>query len=92
MYALSDGYEFEPESQQLQNRLYLNDDNSNLVMADKNTLPVMIISGSMVYHADFDTDGYMDFIIEITNLITNTKLLKMQLSILSQITLIRMEI
>jgi len=62
LYVVSGGYEFTPNSDQLQDRLYLNDGKGGLTKVN-NALPKMITSGSRVYHADFDKDGKEDILV-----------------------------
>ncbi|UJH90639.1 VCBS repeat-containing protein [Antarcticibacterium sp. 1MA-6-2] len=56
IYVVSGGNEFAPDSEYLQDRLYLNDTKGNF-QKDESALPEMRTSGSRVYEADFDKDG-----------------------------------
>lgn len=62
LYIASGGYEFTAQSENLQDRLYMNDDRGNF---SKSTiaLPKMITSSSKVYNADFDKDGLQDLLV-----------------------------
>ncbi|MGX1930954.1 VCBS repeat-containing protein [Flagellimonas sp. 2504JD4-2] len=62
LYVVSGGYEFDFDSDRLQDRLYINE-NGSLVKADEFSLPKMISSGSRVYAADFDKDGKKDLLV-----------------------------
>ncbi|MGB5436253.1 MAG: VCBS repeat-containing protein, partial [Maribacter sp.] len=63
MYVVSGGYEFDPNSQLLQDRLYINNGKGQFSKADEQALPEMLVSGSKVYHADFDKDGKEDLLV-----------------------------
>ena len=63
LYVVSGGYEFEPDSKWLQDRLYINDGKGNFSKADENTLPSMITSGSRVYSHDLNNDGKPDLVV-----------------------------
>ena len=63
LYVVSGGYEFQPESQLLQDRLYVNDGKGNFSKAGELALPDISISGSKVYNADFDKDGKEDLLV-----------------------------
>ncbi len=63
LYIVSGGYEFSPNSEWLQDRLYLNDGNANFSKADKSVLPKMITSGSKVYAEDINKDGRLDLVV-----------------------------
>ncbi len=63
LYITSGGYEFEPDSQWLQDRLYLNDGKANFIIADAAALPEMITSSSKVYSEDFNKDGKPDLLV-----------------------------
>ncbi|WP_037316917.1 FG-GAP-like repeat-containing protein [Salegentibacter sp. Hel_I_6] len=62
IYVVSGGNEFAPNSEMLQDRLYINDGNGNFTR-DLNALPVMRDSGSKVYKADFDKDGKEELLV-----------------------------
>ncbi len=62
LYIVSGGYEFEKESELLQDRLYVNDGKGNFSKAS-NALPKMLTSGSRAYTADFDKDGKLDVLV-----------------------------
>ncbi|RXP64588.1 hypothetical protein EC396_01040 [Lutibacter sp. HS1-25] len=62
IYVVSGGYEFAPESNMLQDRLYINNGKGEFSKS-KNGLPVMKTSGSKVYTADFDKDGKQDLLV-----------------------------
>ncbi|MDT0553577.1 VCBS repeat-containing protein [Urechidicola vernalis] len=62
LYVVSGGYEFEPNSKWLQDRLYINDGNGNLTLSE-NVLPEMIASGSRVYSEDLNKDGKLDLVV-----------------------------
>ena len=62
LYVVSGGNEFEKNSEQLQDRLYLNDGAGNL-SKDLQALPKMLTSGSRAYAADFDKDGKEDLLV-----------------------------
>lgn len=59
LYVSSGGYEFSSTSENLQDRLYINDGKGNFKKSIK-ALPKMITSSSRVYNADFDKDGKQD--------------------------------
>lgn len=63
LYVVSGGYEFSPESENLQDRLYINDGRGNFTKANETVLPKMIVSGSKAYKADFDKDGKQDILV-----------------------------
>ena len=63
LYVVSGGYEFAPDSKDLQDRLYINDGSGNFTKAGKASLPDLKSSGSKVYHADFDKDGKGDLLV-----------------------------
>ncbi len=63
LYVISGGYEFDPDSKWLQDRLYINDGKGNFSKADENILPEMITSGSRVYTADLNKDGKLDLVV-----------------------------
>lgn len=62
IYVVSGGNEFAPESEYLQDRLYINDGKGNF-QRDEAALPEMRTSGSRVYQADFDKDGKKDLLV-----------------------------
>tara|TARA_R110002049_G_scaffold232088_8_gene404655 strand:+ start:5686 stop:8970 length:3285 start_codon:yes stop_codon:yes gene_type:complete len=62
LYVVSGGYEFEPNSKLLQDRLYINNGKGEFSKAT-GALPDMLISGSKVYAADFDKDGKQDLLV-----------------------------
>lgn len=62
LYVVSGGYEFEPDSKWLQDRLYVNDGSGNFNLSES-ALPEMITSGSRVYHEDINNDGKEDIIV-----------------------------
>ncbi|GGZ75306.1 VCBS repeat-containing protein [Algibacter mikhailovii] len=62
LYVVSGGYEFDPNVKELQDRLYINNGKGAFLKAS-DALPNMPISGSKVYHADFDKDGSQDLLV-----------------------------
>ena len=62
LYVVSGGNEFEANSPELQDRLYLNNGSGDFHKA-KNSLPSMLISGSKAVPEDFDNDGDMDLFV-----------------------------
>ena len=62
LYVVSGGSEYNPNSKELQDRLYLNDGSGNFTKSF-NALPDMITSGGTVNAADYDADGDMDLFV-----------------------------
>ncbi len=60
LYVVSGGYEFTPNANELQDRLYINSGNGQFT---KSVLPKMPTSGSRAYTADFDKNGKMDILV-----------------------------
>ena len=63
LYVVSGGVECEPAEKELQDRLYLNDGNGKLSVAEDGVLPDLRQSGSTVCGADFDRDGDLDLFV-----------------------------
>ncbi|WP_348800095.1 VCBS repeat-containing protein [Flavobacterium adhaerens] len=63
LYVVSGGYEFLVNDAALQDRLYINDGKGNFVKTNKESLPVMLTSGSKVYTIDYDKDGKQDLLV-----------------------------
>ncbi len=62
LYVVSGSYEFEENSEQLQDRLYINDGHNNFERSHSK-LPVIKTAGSVVRAADYDKDGDLDLFI-----------------------------
>ena len=62
LYVVSGGNEFWGEDDALQDRLYLNDGHGNF-HRDREALPRMAESGSVVVPGDFDGDGHLDLFV-----------------------------
>ena len=62
LYISSGGNEFAPNSEKLQDRLYLNDGNGSFVKSE-NALPEMLTSSSRVHGFDYDKDGDTDLFV-----------------------------
>lgn len=60
LYVVSGGYEFEPDSPLLQDRLYINDGTGNF---QKGRLPKELSSGSRAVAHDYDADGFIDLFV-----------------------------
>ena len=63
LYVVSGGYELSPDSEFLQDRLYLNDGHAGFSKAPPNSIPSMITSGSKILTIDFDKDGKQDLLV-----------------------------
>jgi hypothetical protein len=63
LYVVSGGYEFSPNSENLQDRMYLNNGTDGFTKASSTALPKMITSGAKVYNLDFDNDGRQDLLV-----------------------------
>lgn len=62
LYVVSGSYEFDADSPELQDRLYINKGSGNFEKSTK-ALPKMIASGGVVAPADFDNDGDIDLFV-----------------------------
>ena len=62
IYIVSGGNEYNMNSPNLQDRLYINDGNGNFVKS-QSALPKFFTSGGRVYSNDFDKDGDLDLFI-----------------------------
>lgn len=62
LYVVSGGNEFEPGSEALQDRLYLNNGQGSFTKS-QNALPEMNVSGGVVSPTDYDNDGDIDLFI-----------------------------
>lgn len=62
LYVVSGGYEFEPDSEELRDRLYLNDGGGGFEKAG-GALPEMLTSGSVVVPGDYNGDGQTDLFV-----------------------------
>jgi hypothetical protein len=62
LYVVSGSYEFDIDSPELQDRLYINNVKGNFEKS-VDALPIIKSSGSIVAPADFDNDGDMDLFI-----------------------------
>ncbi len=63
LYVASGSYEYEVDSPQLADRLYLNDGTGRFVPAPEGALPPARDSASVVCAADFDRDGDLDLFV-----------------------------
>lgn len=63
LYVVSGGYEFAPDSDQLADRLYINDGAGNFTKAETAAMPPLNVSGSNAYHGDFNKDGKEDLLV-----------------------------
>lgn len=61
LYVVSGGNEFEPNSAELQDRLYINQKGE--LLKSETALPKITASGSRVYNFDFDQDGDQDLLV-----------------------------
>lgn len=63
LYVASGGYEHEPNSPDLRDRLYLNDGGGGFALAPAGQVPDLQVPGSSVSAADFDRDGDLDLFV-----------------------------
>ena len=63
-YIVSGGNEFEIDSPDLLDRLYINDGKGNLTKSN-NSIPLNYSSGMRVSANDFDKDGDIDLFVEV---------------------------
>jgi len=63
LYIVSGGSEFFERSQDLKDRLYINDGNGNFSKAEASEMDVYTISGKSVTKIDYDQDGDSDIIV-----------------------------
>lgn len=63
LYVVTGSNEYQPDTDELLDRLYLNDGRGNFSPAPPNNLPVLKASGSCVAAADFDRDGDIDLFV-----------------------------
>ena len=63
LYVVSGGYEFSQNSDDLQDRLYINDGAGGFSKLETSKMPNLKISGSKAYNADFDKDGDQDLLV-----------------------------
>ena len=62
LFVVSGGYEFQENSKNLQDRLYIND-GTGYFKKDSSRLPKYLDSGSQVIPADYDNDGDVDLFV-----------------------------
>ena len=63
LYVVSGSSQFSVKSEELRDRLYLNDGEGRFELAPEDTLPDALESGSAVAAADFDRDGDLDLFV-----------------------------